>query len=66
MILAFLFGLLPPNGALLLAAIFIIIFIATLATFWGKRRVYSEDIDDETEQRMKDLKPPPDQTLPSS
>ena len=49
-------GLFPLRALYLLLVIFAIIIIATLGTYWSSRRVYSEDLDEETVERMKNLK----------
>jgi FtsZ-interacting cell division protein ZipA len=48
-------GLFPLRALYLLLVIFGIIIIAALGTYWSSRRVYSEDLDEETVERMKNL-----------
>lgn len=51
-----LFGLLPLRAMYLLIVIWAIAMAAILATYWTKRRVYSAKLDDETVERLKNLK----------
>ncbi|MGI8982552.1 MAG: hypothetical protein ACR2FY_25245 [Pirellulaceae bacterium] len=49
-------GLFPLKAMYLLLVIFAVILIAAGATFWTKRRFYNARLDDETVERLKNLK----------
>jgi hypothetical protein len=49
-------GLYPLAALCILLVIFGIMLMATLGTLWAKRRFYSERLDDETVERLKNLK----------
>lgn len=51
-----LLGLLPLRGLYLLIVIWAIAVAAILATYWTKRRVHSARLDDETVERLKNLR----------